>query len=268
MGSSNQSQGTENSSNSSWSTHRTSAFEAIALQLDQFLKVGRALEARLAQSEEKNHRLERELKEAHALYDRLLRDERTKNTEAAISAHRLHGKLKAHQEAEQMVKMQFSSLSAELQSRTAELKQFQERWSTVLQREAEAKTILSESDANRRAREETEKRLQAAEATIAEERELRRKAREQTAAYRRELEHAVRSVDAITEARTREWAAKSQAKVPMPQAAAQAPKVSDAVKIQAGMSWMSPRASHDDNPAEMFEAELASWRDSSLAPSP
>jgi len=264
----------QTSGRSPWHTQRATSFDTIALALDQFIHFGRALEAKLMKTEEKVAQLERELKEAHALYDRLLRDEKTKSTEAALSSSKLQSKLKAHQESEQLIRVQFSSLSSELAAKNAELKQYQERWSSVLQREAEAKVILADSEVQREQRLTLEKRLQQAEATVSEEREMRKKAKEQVAAYRRELEHAVRSVEAMSQARVREHAELRSSKGRYaPEAHEQAPPSSSeretprsTFKIQPGMSWMSPRASSDDNPAELFEAELASWRDRPLAP--
>jgi hypothetical protein len=114
-----------------------------------------------------------------------------------------------------------------------------------------------------------EKRLQAAESTIAEEREMRKKAKEQVSAYRRELEHAVRSIEAMSQVRVREQRAE-RVHVENTQSARGTPSPrtpsASSIKVQPGMSWMSPRASSDDNPSEMFEAELASWRDAPLAP--
>jgi hypothetical protein len=240
----------------------------MALALDQFVHFGRALEAKLIKTEEKVARLERELKEAHSLYDRLLRDEKTKSTEAALGLNKLQSKLKAQQEAEQLIRVQFDSLSSELATKTAELKQYQERWSSVLQREAEAKVILADSEVQREQRLTLEKRLQQAEATIAEEREMRKKAKDQVGAYRRELEHAVRSVEALSQMRAREH---QEYRAATPRATQTEPEQSGGsarqlFKIQPGMSWMSPRASSDDNPAELFEAELESWRDRPLHP--
>ena len=245
-----------------------SPFESIAVHLSRFVQVGRALESRLACAEEKVKRLERELQEAHALFDRLLRDEKAKNTEAAVELHKAKNQTQAHKEAEQMVRMQFSTVGAELQKRTAELKQFQERWSAILQREAEAKALLAESEKNVAARQDLEKKLAEAEKTIAEEREMRRKAREQTSAYRKELEHAVRSVDAMLDARSRERVeARTQNQRQAAATESQAQQTRPSVTIKPGMSWMAPRASHDDNPSEMFQAELESWRQSPLSPS-
>jgi hypothetical protein len=212
--------------------------------------------------------LERELQEAHSLFDRLLRDEKGKNTEAAVALHKAKNQAQAHKEAEQMVRMQFSSVGAELQKRTAELKQFQEHWSAILQREAEAKALLVESEKGVAVRAELERKLAEAERTIADEREMRRKAKEQTSAYRKELEHAVRSVDAMLEARSRERiATRTQTQKQAEAVQEKAHQSRPSVTIKPGMSWMSPRASHDDKPLEVFQAELEGWRESPLSPS-
>ena len=242
-----------------------SAFESVATHLGRFIQIGRALEARLVMSEERVRNLERELKEAHTLFDRMMKDEKTRNTDAALELAKMKSQLQAQREAEQLLKMQFSSVGAELQKRSAELKQFQERWSQILQREAEAKTILAKNEQTVIRMQELERRLSEAEKTIADERELRRKAREQTVAYRSELEHAVKTVDTLLAAR-----ASSKAQARVAQAEDTAPKRPDAqrqqakgssVSIKPGMSWMSPRASHDDNPSKLFETELESWRE-------
>lgn len=242
-----------------------SAFESVATHLGRFIQIGRALESRLVMSEERVRNLELELKEAHTLFDRMMKDEKTKNTDAALELAKMKSQLQAQREAEQLLKMQFSSVGAELQKRTAELKQFQERWSQILQREAEAKTILAKNEQNVVRMQELERRLSEAEKTIADERELRRKAREQTVAYRSELEHAVKTVDTLLAAR-----ASSKAQARVTQAEDTTSKRQDAqrqqakgssVSIKPGISWMSPRASHDDNPSKLFETELESWRE-------
>jgi DNA repair exonuclease SbcCD ATPase subunit len=244
-----------------------SAFESVANHLGRFIQIGRALESRLVMSEERVRHLERELKEAHTLFDRMMKDEKAKNTDAALELAKVKSQLQAQREAEQLLKMQFSSVGAELQKRSAELKQFQERWSQILQREAEAKTILAKNEQTISRIQELERRLSEAEKTIADERELRRKAREQTVAYRSELEHAVKTVDTLLAARA---SSKAQARVAPGPVDEAAPKRQDvqrqqsksaSVSIQPGMSWMSPRASHDDNPSKLFETELESWRE-------
>ena len=172
-----------------------SAFDTAAHQLTQFIALAKNTENALHHERARSSKLESELKEAHALYDRLLKEEKARQTELSVQFHRMKNNYLSQLEEEKNLKVQLQLLGQEHAKTKQELEKYQVAWSKVLDREREAKEIIRESEQNTKRREELQRRVELAERTVQQERELREKMEKQARLYRDELDRELRSLD-------------------------------------------------------------------------
>ncbi len=180
---------------SSSDANRPSAFETAAHQMSQFIGLAKATESALHQERDRSLKLESELKEAHALYDRLLKEEKARQTEISVQFHRMKTNYLSQLEEEKNLKVQMQLLGQDHLRIKQELEKYQSAWSKVLDREREAKEIIRESENSARKMAELQKRLELAERTVQQEREIREKMEKQARLYRDELDRELRTLD-------------------------------------------------------------------------
>ncbi len=160
-------------------------------KLDAFASATRELEKALVLEQARGRKSIAELAEVRATYERIVSDGQRRTKELEIRNAKLAAASGEATRREAEVRERARRLSVECRSTREELTRYKAAWAGVLQREREAKLILSESGANSRKHSETEGRARELQTALEGERDRREQAERHAKSYQVELQSAL-----------------------------------------------------------------------------
>lgn len=164
---------------------------AVADKLESLIGYIRQMETALTQERGRARKLRDEWAEAHSLYQQATKDAEARMRELTFNEGRLKAQLQQHEESDTEIKKQIAQIQGELSRTRDELRQYQNAWSSVLQREREAKMIILDAENTRKVLADTEKNAALVAEQLQAEKTLREQLERHSKSYQLELQAAL-----------------------------------------------------------------------------
>ena len=157
-------------------------------QLESLLAHARHLESALQKERRKSRGLQEELNNAHAMFDRLVHEEKARCGELTVEVGRIRSQLVRQEQLGAELRQKCQAVDQQRRQAVEELKRYQSAWSTVVDREREAQLLVEESRRAIESAREQEQKLKALAQALESEKAAREQVERHAQGYQAELQ--------------------------------------------------------------------------------